>query len=140
MYRIVIEPEGNGWICYNVESQQEVDYSISRGGHEMPQAEAQHIFGKYINLASPLTTKVSSDGKTVKFIPPSESELDKEYAVDNRIRRNRLLKATDYLVTPDYPISEENRNLVYQYRQKLRDVTEQPGWPRNVVWPEKPSI
>ena len=51
-----------------------------------------------------------------------------------------LISATDYLVLSDYPIAEEKKQAIKEYRQALRDITKQAGWPRNIVWPEKPAI
>lgn len=60
-------------------------------------------------------------------------------ASEIRSKRDSFLKETDYLIQPDYPISDEYRNALRVYRQALRDVPQQEGFPDNVVWPEKPS-
>jgi hypothetical protein len=39
-----------------------------------------------------------------------------------RIERDKLLKETDYLMNPDYPMTEEKKNKVKEYRQYLRDL------------------
>ena len=57
-----------------------------------------------------------------------------------RKRRNALIAQTDYLMTSDYPISESEREAVSEYRQKLRDIPEQNGFPFEVVFPEKPEV
>lgn len=57
-----------------------------------------------------------------------------------RAKRDKLLAETDYLIMADYPISEEKRQLVKEYRQALRDITNQEGFPRVVSFPEKPSL
>lgn len=60
-------------------------------------------------------------------------------AADVREKRNELLDKTDYLVMSDYPISEEQRAAWAAYRQALRDLPAQEGWPDAVVWPEIPQ-
>ena len=65
---------------------------------------------------------------------------DEVLAFEIRDRRNDLLTETDYLMQPDYPISEETRTALKAYRQALRDITKQDGFPKEVVWPEKPDI
>ena len=40
----------------------------------------------------------------------------------------------------DYPISEEDLAAVKAYRTALRDVPQQEGFPREVVWPEAPTV
>ena len=54
-----------------------------------------------------------------------------------RQQRDALLSETDYLMMPDYPMSELARENLKVYRQALRDVPEQPGFPNSVVWPIK---
>lgn len=58
------------------------------------------------------------------------------------VRRTRddLLALTDYLMMLDYPISDEDRQKVKEYRQSLRDVTNNSATPNAVVWPEMPVI
>jgi Phage tail assembly chaperone protein len=52
-------------------------------------------------------------------------------------RRNVLLIATDWTQLPDAPIT--NKDAWAQYRQALRDITTQSGYPVNVVWPTSPQ-
>ena len=65
---------------------------------------------------------------------------DEEIAEQVRLERDRRIAATDYLAMPDYPLSEEEKAAVMVYRQALRDVPSQEGFPRVVVWPEVPSV
>lgn len=55
-------------------------------------------------------------------------------------RRNILLNDSDYLMMIDYPISDEKRQEIKVYRQALRDIPQQDGFPENIVWPDKPVI
>ena len=55
-----------------------------------------------------------------------------------RMQRNDLLKRTDYLMMSDYPIESDRLAKVKTYRQALRDIPEQSGFPRTIAWPEKP--
>lgn len=50
-------------------------------------------------------------------------------------RRNRMLEETDWCALSDVTMSDEMRS----YRQALRDITEQEGFPYSVSWPEKPA-
>ena len=59
---------------------------------------------------------------------------------DIRARRNNLLSNTDHLIQSDYPISDEKKQEIKVYRQALRDIPQQDGFPDNIVWPEKPVI
>ena len=68
----------------------------------------------------------------------TDAEYDTVLAASARQKRDRLIAATDYLVTPDYPIESDRLAKVKIYRQALRDIPEQSGFPRNITWPEKP--
>ena len=68
----------------------------------------------------------------------TDAEYDTALAASARQKRDRLIAATDYLVTPDYPISDGRLAKVKTYRQALRDIPEQAGFPRDIVWPKKP--
>ena len=68
----------------------------------------------------------------------TDAEYDTVLAASTRQKRDRLIAATDYLVTPDYPISDDRLAKVKIYRQALRDVPEQSGFPRSITWPDKP--
>lgn len=57
-----------------------------------------------------------------------------------RSQRDAKLSDTDYLVVPDYPISPEDLEAVKGYRQALRDIPEQSGFPKNVQWPVEPKF
>jgi hypothetical protein len=52
-----------------------------------------------------------------------------------RLRRNELLAETDWMALSDVTMSADMVN----YRQALRDITTQAGFPNEVVWPVKPE-
>lgn len=54
-----------------------------------------------------------------------------------REQRNNLLKDTDWTQLPDVP--EAIRDAYTAYRQALRDVPAQEGFPNDIVWPELPE-
>lgn len=64
---------------------------------------------------------------------------DEDRAKAAREKRDELLAETDYLLMPDYPISSEALVALKMYRQALRDVPEQAGFPKTIEWPEKPE-
>lgn len=53
-----------------------------------------------------------------------------------RNTRNTLLKESDWVMLPDVP--QGIKDLWVSYRQALRDITDQPGFPTEIVWPIKP--
>lgn len=75
---------------------------------------------------------------TVEEIPqPTEEEKRAKKEAEVRAKRDYLISQTDYLLQTDYPISAEDLEKVKAYRQALRDVPEQEGFPFDVVWPEE---
>lgn len=92
---------------------------------------------------------VGEDGKTadedgLRFClktfgyPLGELKADEDYAAEAREKRNALIAETDYMAMPDYPLDDEKKAAVLAYRQALRDVPEQAGFPRQIDWPTKP--
>ncbi|MGQ7242816.1 tail fiber assembly protein [Salinicola sp. V024] len=64
---------------------------------------------------------------------------DQQWA-EIRARRDALLRASDYAVMPDYPLTDEQLAAVKQYRQALRDIPETADAPDAIEWPEKPEV
>jgi hypothetical protein len=54
-----------------------------------------------------------------------------------RAERNILLLESDWTQLPDVP--EETKQLWATYRQALRDITEQSGYPTDIQWPIPPN-
>jgi hypothetical protein len=52
-----------------------------------------------------------------------------------REKRDEMLSRTDWMALSDVTMSAEWQ----AYRQALRDVPEQEGFPDNIVWPTKPE-
>lgn len=70
--------------------------------------------------------------------PLGELATDDDLAKEAREKRNQLIAETDFMAMPDYPLDEERKTAVLAYRQALRDVPEQEGFPRQIDWPVKP--
>jgi hypothetical protein len=58
-----------------------------------------------------------------------------EASANNRAHRDRLLKATDHYGLSDVTMSAD----MATYRQALRDVPQQEGFPGTITWPTKPE-
>jgi len=73
------------------------------------------------------------DGGKFVVVPPV-APPDVSFSV--RRHRDALLTACDWTQLPDVPEATQSR---YQtYRQALRDVPDQPGFPTAIQWPEQP--
>lgn len=58
-----------------------------------------------------------------------------------RIRaiRTAFLLRSDWTQLVDSPLDDTAMVVWQSYRQALRDVPQQPGFPGNVEWPEEPE-
>lgn len=52
-----------------------------------------------------------------------------------RVSRNALLLESDWTQLSDSPV---DKAIWSTYRQALRDIPQQDGFPENIVWPDKP--
>lgn len=71
-----------------------------------------------------------------------QDQIDAKVAADNaaleaaeRATRDNLLKATDHYGLSDVSMTE----AMTAYRQALRDVPQQEGFPQTITWPTKPE-
>jgi hypothetical protein len=89
-----------------------------------------------------------TEAGVVPFTPEEEEQYERDIqeieniraaakVVEARQQRNQLLAVTDWTQLPDVP--QATRDKWAPYRQALRDITLQEGFPENVVWPEKPE-
>lgn len=84
---------------------------------------------------------ISGNFTEINECPDWKIQLEKEVlSLDARLERNKLLSDTDHLIQADYPISDEKKQEIKVYRQALRDIPQQDGFPDNIVWPDKPVI
>ena len=59
-------------------------------------------------------------------------------AAESRYFRNILLDKSDWSQMPDISLTESKKELWAQYRQALRDIPQQAGFPNEVTWPVEP--
>jgi len=85
-------------------------------------------------------TETDEDG--VETTVTVQAQIDAKVAADNaaleateRATRDNLLKATDHYGLSDVSMTE----AMTAYRQALRDVPQQAGFPQTITWPTKPE-
>lgn len=83
--------------------------------------------------------KIVKGNTAVWLIYAKQAETGR-MATEARGQRDKLLSATDWTQTDDAPLADADRESMRQYRQALRDITSQTGFPQTIVWPEKPSV
>lgn len=78
-------------------------------------------------------------GWIVKDKTPEQIEADtNRKAVEIRTERDKRLAETDWVTIRATDTGEAVDPLWAAYRQSLRDITTQEGFPWDVTWPEKP--
>jgi len=85
-------------------------------------------------------TETDEDG--VETTVTVQDQIDAKVAADNaaleateRAKRDDLLKETDHYGLSDVTMSDD----MTAYRQALRDVPQQEGFPGTITWPTKPE-
>jgi hypothetical protein len=78
--------------------------------------------------------EILSKGKVAPYVPPPPPN-DEEIAAQVLEIRDALLAQSDWTQLTDVP--EATREAWAEYRQALRDVPQQPGFPNIITWPEK---
>lgn len=76
---------------------------------------------------------------TKSVVEKDQAQIDNENAqkaADVRAQRDRLLTASDWTQVADAPV---DKTTWATYRQALRDVPGQEGFPWDVAWPDQPN-
>jgi hypothetical protein len=77
------------------------------------------------------------------YVAPTQEELDQEAEEEVRGLRNYLLAShVDPIISNSLrwaDMTTEKQNAWTAYRRDLLDITDQDGFPHNVVWPTSPD-
>lgn len=75
-----------------------------------------------------------------------ENELKQQIVITNEMlsdqaysQRSFLLFQSDWTQLPDNQLTQTEINLWREYRQQLRDITLQSGFPTEITWPMAPE-
>lgn len=68
----------------------------------------------------------------------AKAAMDAQQASSVRSTRNKLISESDWTQLDDTPISNSKKLEWAAYRQSLRDVPDQTGFPWDIAWPKKP--
>lgn len=79
-------------------------------------------------------------GTVAEYVPPP-APTPEELAEQARAQRNQLLAESDWTQLPDARAAMGAGKAAEwdAYRQALRDITAQPSFPAEIVWPVKPN-
>lgn len=97
-------------------------------------------FTKYV-LGPVFTDRTATDEQPAQTAAEQEAahkaRKDAEQATAIRASRGEKLKETDWTQIADAPVDQA---AWAGYRQALRDISGQPGFPWTITWPEAPTV
>jgi hypothetical protein len=105
----------------------------------------------YIECKSDPLNQYVSDNQVVNFPPKPNDGYIFNYETKSWVgdyesssvivknKRNLYLSNSDWTQIPNNPLPLELQSAWSVYRQELRDIPEQSGYPYNVVWPTPPQ-
>ena len=123
-------------------------YSPSEKGFYISSIHGANIPSDKIEIPDSLRVELlknESEGKPIGLdskgypisITRTADEINLDLEKNVKAQRNYLLKESDWTQLPDVP--QSMKDTWATYRQALRDITAQPGFPKTVNWPDKPS-
>lgn len=83
------------------------------------------------------TVEINSDGEAVAVVT-AERRRPEEAAYNLRNARDIALAKTDWLATKSLETGQPIPSEYAAYRQALRDLPNQEGFPYDVIWPDQP--
>ncbi len=101
--------------------------------------------GQFIAVQLPCQATISGGevvlGNPVDYtqIPQTPDIIGVATEGDIRKQRDKLLAASDYTQMGDSPLTDDCKLAFASYRQSLRDITAQTGFPTEISWPESPE-
>jgi hypothetical protein len=78
----------------------------------------------------------SWDNATMRWV---DSRTSAEIETDALTKRGTLLAESDWTTLSDVPLSPQQKTDWAAYRQALRDITVQSGFPQDIQWPVAPA-
>lgn len=106
--------------------------------HQLPKPTVDHTFN--VTEADP----EFKDGNWFQVWVVSDASAEEveqrtnEKAASVRAERNSRIAACDWTQLDDSPLTSTKKQEWAAYRQALRDITAQEGFPHQVEWPEAP--
>lgn len=123
---------------------QEVVEAMYREALEAARAGDLEMAGNLARQADAAAERVK-DGPTEIRVPLTDQDLEQRHldaeegeryqAATLRMERDALLAASDWVMLPDAPVTDQQRAAWREYRQALRDLPETP----DAVWPAAPD-
>jgi hypothetical protein len=130
-----------GRIISNIQTSQDISERI---GVDQALIEGTYLSSEYyIDNGQPVELPQKPNSHYQEF-----DYVTKQWTTNSQLAKKEILsKRLQLLITTDWTdtLSAKTRlgdtlyNQWQTYRQELRDITNQPGYPLNVVWPTQPG-
>ena len=147
-YKIINFNEAAGQITLRVDDLAPilVDLPIDDDGN-LPTGEllAQYLSGFiptwHFDRQEKLTKGIANANAILALVEPEPIVQPTTEQIANGMREDRdeLLAASDWTQTLDAPFTETEKTAWVTYRQALRDLPLQSGFPQNIQWPMSPK-
>jgi hypothetical protein len=107
---------------------------------------------KYIMSFKPISPKIPYKTPSIvlnkdeiyKLVDKKTKQKIDIFSLATMAKQHRFmcLNETDWTQLPDANknLTDEDKISWKNYRQKLRDITSQPGWPADIDWPKRPHF
>lgn len=131
------------WILKDDNRSQELFLTMDGSRYSIGGESAVGQYNGIGDIPSWLTTKErpslyhSWSGIDWEVTPESELQRLADLSASVRQQRDALIAQTDWTQLDDSPFKGDATWL--SYRQELRDITEQPGFPEVIIWPTAPN-
>ena len=130
------------WLAKPTTPEELSKFTISHSKQTRRSIELRELKDKLITQESGYRADLVGDFWIVEKLPePTPEEIRERKAQEIRNQRDLLLSKTDYYFLVDNPkqLTEEQLAEVQTYRNELRELPEQEGFPENVTWPDIPE-
>ena len=100
--------------------------------------EIKYTYDMYritINSRAKLEQMLENEKEYTKWLELAKKQEYNKLAEEIRAKRDMLLAETDWTQVTDTALTKEEQAKYKEYRQKLRDIPEQPEFPYNVIFP-----
>lgn len=116
-------------------------YNVEVNGVNIPEDAVSITEQHYADLMAGQTSGqvIMGDSDGSPYLSPAPSPTSEQLAIDARQKRDSLISETDWTVLADAPLTTAQKNAWKAYRQALRDVPSQSGFPDSITWPVKPT-
>lgn len=97
-----------------------------------------NIYNLEVEYRNGLSDSIESNFE--KWLEAAKKEDYNNVANEVRKQRDKLLAETDWTQMADTALATSDKEKYKIYRQALRDIPEQEGFPYDVVFPAKPTV